>query len=279
MKYMKFIVPLAIVAVMLMVALPAAADDPFGGPPSRTSGNGTTTWAAIYVADTCSRQTLAAGSSRFYKADTWKSHDLVIVVDDVPQWGAAFNYFGYGASAYTLQPSKTQGNDNDPGGGGQRPPAFYLNKPDGTQEPENIHGFAAVVYGTEFIMDPDYYWPTPNNFLLTTRAGSRARVADTEGARGGYGRAGFSAATWSTQGSVVYPVLWLRNNPNKLSKFDGETHLLSGEMQKADGWVYSRVFNNMIWDNDSNVCTKRVRRGDVDFPGSGHGIPAFGQVP
>lgn len=52
MKNMKWIIPLAVVVVLLMVALPAAADDPFGGPPSKTSGNGTTTWGAIYVGGT-----------------------------------------------------------------------------------------------------------------------------------------------------------------------------------------------------------------------------------
>ena len=44
---------------------------------------------------------------------------------------------------------------------------------------------------------------------------------------------------------------------------DGQTHLLSAR-NHHDGWVYMRVYNAMIWDNDMMACTNYIRRGDWD---------------
>jgi hypothetical protein len=293
MKYMKFIVPLAIVVLMLMIALPVAADDPFGGPPSRTSGNGATTWAAVYVSGygasqlnaagyttpACSTSTFSAGSSKFFKYDTHKSYDVELYLDDSPKYGAALDYFGFGASFYTGEPSKTLGNDNDALAGGQQPIPFKVGwKPDSTQEPENLQGFAALVYGSNYMKQMDYYWPTPNNLLLTTRAGSRARVSSTEGGYGGYNRAGASVNTIREKAGNpdVADYLWLRRFNIKMA--DGNTHLLSART-RDDGWNYVRAFNNMIWDNDASFCVSFIRRAEYDFPNSTPGVPAFKTVP
>jgi hypothetical protein len=291
MKYMKLIVPLAIVVLMLMIALPAAADDPFGGPPSRTSGNGATTWAAVYLTGynsgvnsngyytpSCNKSTFAAGSSKWFKYDTHKSYDVQVYVDDDPKFGAALDYFGFGASAYTGEPGKTLGNDDDPLAGGQAPTPFSVGwKPDGTQEPANLQGFSGLIYGSWYLRQMDYYWPTPNNLLLTTRAGSRARVSDTEGSYGGYNRGGASVNTIKVTGNPNTPdQTSLRHYNIKMA--DGQTHLLSAQT-RDDGWNYVRVGNNMIWDNDANVCVTFIRRPDYDFPNSTPGVPAFSTVP
>lgn len=298
MKYMKFIVPLAIVILMLMIALPVAADDPFGGPPSRTSGNGATTWAAIYLsgytggvrdamgyqaAPGCSTTPFAAGSSKWFKFDTHKSYDAEIYVDDEPKYGAALDYFGFGGQFHTGEPSKTLGNDNDPRAGGQQPIPFRVGwKPDGTQEPGNIQGFGATVYGSNNLQ-PDFYWPTPNNMLLTTRDGSRARVSDTEGSYGGFNRGGFSTATFRGQGSSSWDAAYAASTNTRLRHYaikmaDGNTHLLSGNT-RDDGWVYIRVSNSMIWDNSAKVCVNLLRRAEYDFPNNTPGVPAFKTVP
>jgi len=292
MKYMKLIVPLAIVVLLLMIALPAAADDPFGGPPSRTSGNGATTWAAVYVSGyastlvnssgyytpACNKSTFAAGSSKWFKFDSHKTYDNEVYVDDDPKFGAALDYFGYGAQAYTQEPNKTLGNDDDPGGGGQQPTPFSVGlKPDGTQEPENLQGFGARIWGSDYIRWMDYYWPTPNNALLTTRAGSRARVSSTESTRGGFVRGGASMATVFEQGTPNAPeFFWLRHYNIKM--LDGQTHLLSYRFTD-DGWNYMQVGNNMIWDNDANVCVVMARKPGADFPNNTPGVPAFSSVP
>jgi len=269
---MKFIVPLAIVAVMLMVAIPAAADDPFGGPPSRTSGNGATTWAAVYIKGTCSAaSTLASGSTRWFKWDATKEYDQEVYVDDVPKWGAAYNYFDQ------VDPkigNSDGGNGNDIRLGIRQYPPTYQTKEQaqtdyyGDTSRALDHGFYARLYDPSNINNMDYYWPTPNNALLTTRTGSRARVADTEGAYNGYNRGGASMLTIGVYGEGNgYSAL--RHYDIKMA--DGNTHLLSGR-NHHDGWVYMRVYNLMVWDNDMTACENNIRRNDYNFPnGSPYG--------
>jgi hypothetical protein len=206
------------------------------------------------------------------------TNDVEVYVDDDPKFGAALDYFGFGAAAITGEPGKTLGNDNDPLAGGQQPTPFKVGwKPDGTQEPSNLQGFSGLIYGSDYMEQMDYYWPTPNNLLLTTRAGSRARVSDTEGSYGGYGRGGASVNTVKVTGIPNVPALMsLRHYNIKMS--DGQTHLLSA-LTRDDGWNYVRVNNNMIWDNDANFCVVFIRRPGADFPNSTPGVPAFSSVP
>lgn len=267
MKYMKFIVPLAIVVLMLMIALPAAADDPFGGPPSRTSGNGSSTWAAIYIANTCSaKQTLPAGGAQWYKFDTWKSVDTEVYVDDVPKWGAAYNYFN---GVNPVFGNSRGGDGNDVRLGVRQYPPTYATKEQAQSDmwgdvgAEIDHGLVARLFDPDNIQRMDYFFPTPNNSLLTTRNGTRVRIGDTAGA--GYGRGARSQpniGVYGEPGNYNY----LRHYDIKMA--DGETHLLSGRYH-WDGWAYMRVYNLMVWDNDIVACTNYIRRNDWEYGNSG----------
>lgn len=269
MKYLKLIVPLAIVVLMLMIALPAAADDPFGGPPSRTSGNGASTWAAVYIANTCSaKQSLPAGGAMWFKYDTVKSVDTETYVDDVPKFGAAYNYFNKVTPKYG---NSNGGDGNDIRLGIRQYPPTWATKEQaqadywGNNDAAFDHGFAARLYDPANIKNMDYYWPTPNNALLTTRNGSRARVADTVGSYGGWNRGGASMLTIGVYGEGGgYSMLYHYD----IKMADGQTHLLSARNHQ-DGWVYMRVYNAMIWDNDMMACTNYIRRGDWDYGNGG----------
>lgn len=281
MKYMKLIVPLAIVVLMLMIALPAAADDPFGGPPSRTSGNGTTTWAAIYIANTCSAKLTIPGgaSSRWFKFDTWKSVDTEVYVDDVPKFGAAYTYFNgqtgpfYNQSNQTavdnslrLGPYTNQGGrittpkppDNNIGGDG------WGSFPGGYQTKEQAqydewgdvgaaidNGFVGRLYDPDYITRMAYQWPTPNNALLTTRSGTQAFQGSTN--------------VISLNSITGDRYSYLRHYDIKMA--DGDTHLLSGRFH-WDGWAYMKVYNLMVWDNDAMACTKYLKRDDYNYNAS-----------
>lgn len=90
-KYIAIIFTLIVIA---LTAVTARADDPFGGPASGTSGNGTTTQSAIYIGEQCSPAiTFPSGSFRWFKVDAWDDYKLQIWLDDVPLWGGAYKYF------------------------------------------------------------------------------------------------------------------------------------------------------------------------------------------
>lgn len=265
MKYLKFIVPLAIVVLMLMIALPAAADDPFGGPPSRTSGNGATTWAAVYIANTCSAKlTIPAGASMWFKFDTWKSVDTEVYVDDVPKFGAAYNYFnGQNGPLYNQGAAGFQDNSGriNPTVGGDG----FGHFPGGWQTKEQSqadywgdvgaaidNGFIARLYDPDYMQRMDYAWPTPNNALLTTRSGTPNFLGAT--------------LSRSINGITGDKYSYLRHYDIKMA--DGQTHLLSGRFH-WDGWAYMKVYNAMAWDNDVMACTKYLPRDDYNFYSKG----------
>ncbi len=137
---------LACLIAMLLFSAPAFADDPFGGPPSATSGNGLTTWGAIYVGDQCSPSIrFAAGSALWFKADTSKDYNMQVWLDDNPQWGAAFKYF-----------------ENNP-------------DPKTSDQTANLlHGFWLRVYAPDSLF-PNYFFDDQAHRmdLLTTQSGIR----------------------------------------------------------------------------------------------------------
>lgn len=314
MKYMKYIVPLAAVILLLMIAMPAVADDPFGGPPSKTSGNGTSTWAAIYVGGTWDNQrdansfyknpntfsldpnskfgatgnlssaeydkyvtnwsakiTIPGGAaSRWFKFDTVKSRDVEVYVDDVPKWGAAYRYFGTigcrssGAGDCDKADNLLRlGIDTDEIGKAwlatQGRYDIAINSANDTS------GIWGRLYPPEYISRPSYFWPTPNNALLTTRAGTGIRIGDTRGA-GGFNRGGRSIANEQGYGYVNL------DECDQTKRGDGNTHLNCGKYN-WDGWVYLRVFNYMIWDNDVQVGTRYTPNERYDFPSSNNPYP------
>jgi len=384
MKNMKWIIPLAVVVVLLMVALPAAADDPFGGPPSKTSGNGTTTWGAIYIGGTwdnlrgpafyhdpstgcfpggvgqvpggavpmtfnpqeqvlgtttrpqtgiatqlgqpgqpvqvvpgianqngqefvvggkvtsvcgpndaltgvvdsveydrymtnwSASTTIPAFSSRWFKFDTVKSRDVEVYVDDDPKWGAAYRYFDTKGCLFH-QGAQAPGTGNcDQSDNLQRlgidtseiGKATYSTPFDTML----VNGITARFYGPENINQMDYFWPTPNNMLLTTRTGSRPRVADTQGSYGGYGRGGASQLTINVTGNG-YGTYFYLEPADQIKWGDGNTHLLAGRFH-WDGWSYGVVANNMIWDQNVKVGTRFTPNGKYDFPCANCPYPA-----
>jgi hypothetical protein len=292
MTHIRFLAPLAFVASMLTLALPAAADDPFGGPPGKASGDGLTTWGAIYIGgtldnkcdgryknpDTFSSQTgvvaskesdcylnnwsptltIPAMSSRWFKFDTVKSRDVEVYVDDVPRWGAAYNYFSptcNRANRDCVDNLERIGIDTSEIG---KQSIAMQNVQSNPQDRHMVgNGFAARVYGTDSINQNDYFWPTPNNALLTTRNGWRPSVGDTQGNWGGYNQGAIDIGSMG-------PGIWL--DPGGTAKWgDGNTHLLVGKYH-LDGWVYIQVINNMIWDNGMQISTRYTPNGNYDFP-------------
>lgn len=84
---------IALVAISFAAGI-AYANDPFGGPPTTSSGDGSTTTEAIYIGEGCSPvMRFAAGSPLWFKVDTSEDYKLQIWLDDSPLWGAALKYF------------------------------------------------------------------------------------------------------------------------------------------------------------------------------------------
>jgi len=217
MKYLKVIVPMLVLAALLVTAMPAAADDPFGGPiPSKTSGDGSTTWAAIYIGDDGMwTGKIAAGASMWFKADAWANkHEQVWLDDQLPgstTWSGSSNW---SALNYVKGSSPSD-------------PKNLTYTIDGTQNANYIHGFAMRIYDQTNLF-PNYYYPAPNAFILTTRAcrdGSPAMVAcKTHG--------------W---GSFNF------GQPSHLLWYEGN----------FPGWIYIRVYNQMLYDGWFTIGTKR----------------------
>lgn len=323
MKHLKWLVPLAVVVLLLAIAIPAAADDPFGGPPSKTSGNGTSTWAAIYIGSDWSNKrdvsiftqcgntfSLArgneatceydkyvttwsakitipgGGSSRWFKFDTVKSRDLEVYVDDDPKWGAAYRYFDDGDCTRGRDATGRSGYGNCEGADNLIRLGIdtsALGKAWLATEDRNDfsigdtipgrNGAWARLYPPEYINRMSYFWPTPNNLLLTTRAGSGIRIGDTQGGFGGYNQGSRSVLNES---GVGYRTL---GPCDQLKQGDGNTHLLCSGKLHWDGWVYLRVFNTMIWDNDFRAGTRFTPNAAYDFPCSQCPYPFNPNVP
>jgi len=89
MQLLKWIGLVLFCSVLLTFAAPAAADDPFGGPPTSASGNGTTTWGAIYINGCTAVTTFAPQVTLWFKVDAWRNHKIQIWLDDEPRDSAA----------------------------------------------------------------------------------------------------------------------------------------------------------------------------------------------
>lgn len=135
----------ALVAISIS-ATSAFANDPFGGPPSSSSGDGITTQGAIYIGEGCTPAvSFPAGSSRWFKVETGEDYKLQIWLDDSPLWGAALNYF-----------------ENSPH------PATS------DQSPNKINGYWLRVYAPD-ALNTNYFWGDEEHRmdLLTTDDGIR----------------------------------------------------------------------------------------------------------
>lgn len=242
-----------------------------GGVPSANSGDGTSIRKAIYIGgawdpsrsvrtdifDTvgpkelpsCATVTVPAGVSRWFKADTWANKKLQVWLDDEKNdaktpsgaavWGAANGY-----TVGTAPGDGWSGNLADNSGG-------YSNGKWITG-PFN-EGFYMAIYDPDNLK-PNFNYPAPNASILTVNVNSAASPRGS----GNYelGRAfggGVSVASLGAGGIHGYASF----NPFQPS------HLLWYEA-KFDGWVYIRVYNQMIWDGVASVCTYRAT---TDKPG------------
>jgi hypothetical protein len=92
MQHLKWFLISAVLIVFLISVPSASADDPFGGPPTKDSGNGTTTRGAIYINECTNSIAFAPNSVLWFKVDAWLYHKLLVWLDDDPHDSAA-KYF------------------------------------------------------------------------------------------------------------------------------------------------------------------------------------------
>ncbi len=291
MKLMKWLVPLAIVIVLLAIALPAAAqgptytpgantqvvtykgpvyvvsagtnEDPFGGfpktsrkfsdtgllpggTPSINSGDGSSPRKAIYIGGpwapdltptegerpACATVKLPAGTSRWFKADTWKDRQLIFWLDDELNdatkpsgsavFGAADNYMSGTASGGLWQKNAYFDSPNSSGWKGASP---------------SMEGYVMAIY------DPDSLYPNrnfdpPNAAILTLN------VSGSGSLRRSLGNVSLSGIVGTVpHGFGQYNF----GEPRHLLWYDGH----------FDGFVYTRVYNQMVWDGVVSVCSYR----------------------
>jgi len=230
-----------------------------------------------YPTNWSAKVTVPAGGSRWFKFDTVKSRDVEIYVDDVPKWGAAYRYF---TSQFCYNGNKGVNTGNGGCDNADNLERIGIDTSEigkwwtATQNsqyfvpftPQNANGFAVRLYDPDNIKRMDYFWPTPNNALLTMVGSYRPRVADSQGSYGGYIRGGCSplCAQWGWENQTGGTYIWM--DPGDRNKAgDGNTHLFANKYH-WDGWVYARVFNDMIWDGDVVVGTRFTPNAKYDFP-------------
>jgi hypothetical protein len=222
-----------------------------GGKPSTLSGDGLYPRRSIYLGGAwstvsppdqkelpaCATITIPAGSSRWFKMDTWKNKKLQIWLDDevngakapsgsaVFGAGDAYNWGTWSGSVWQQNAYDTPGIRNGIWG------SF-------------IEGFAMAVFDPD-AMRPNYAYAPPNAALYTG------------GPKNERSSQGFPLAN-SGRGVNLTSIVgfnpleaWAEYSPNQPS------HLLWYEGH-YDGWVHVRVFNQMIWDGTVSVCSYRA---------------------
>ena len=235
-----------------------------GGVPSSASGDGTSARKAVYVggawvADSraqsprepqielpsCATLKSPAGTSRWFKMDTWKDKKLQIWLDDelntatAPSGSAVFgaaDAYMWGIApgdAWSVNYWDTPGVTS----------SMYLTGP-------WLEGWVMAIYDPDN-MKPNYAFAAPNAWLYTVAySGGGSPRRSGQGVPGGSdnGR-GVSVFGGGAGGIHTYA----QYNPNQPS------HLLWSE-GGYDGWVHARVFNQMIWDGVVTVCSYRASK-------------------
>lgn len=312
MKLMKWIVPLAVVVLLLVTSLSAAAqvpcavapcvhaatfngtayvvtagtnEDPFGGlprpgsggvpgavgiagkygwsstvalpggVPSERSGDGTSPRKAINISGawdparsytgevpfevpTCVTIKSPAGTSRWFKAATWRNRQLMAWIDDElndatkPSGAAVFG----AADAYMWGTAPGDAWETN---------AFNSPSWDIGQTGYNrltgpfLAGYVMAIYDPN-ALQPNYLHNPPNAFILTLNTSATGSIRRS----GPYGN-GVSL------GSVG-------GGPHGYGQFNfGEPQHLVWYDGRFDGWAFIRVYNQMIWDGVITVCTYR----------------------
>jgi len=230
----------------------------------------------------CATVKIPAGSSKWFKLDTWKKEpqgqvsgggsadtfakiNTQIWVDDELDGATAPS----GSAVFGAANKYMWGTADDD--------AWSMNAAyKAPQTREDINGFFMAVYGPD-AMNPNYAFAPPNAWLFTLNVSSTGGVSRTctsaafagqpcvSAASGGNSApAGNSASGQHTNissemfingvpaaGTVAQAVsIFGTFNPSQPS------HLLWVE-GTWDGWVFTRVINQMIWDGTVTVCSYR----------------------
>jgi hypothetical protein len=242
-----------------------------GGVPSDKSGDGTTPRKAIYIGGawavgpsvggnvgyraanenpmeipSCATVKSPAGTSRWFKLDSWRDKKLQIWLDDELNTATAPSgsaVFGAG--------------DNYMNGLNQQS-AWAVNGWDwvigAPVDPLYMDGWVMMVLDPDN-MRPNYAFNAPNATLYTantsgsgsvSRLGQGVSPADRVSVTGIIYGAGSPGAFSNVHGYGRYN----KNVPNHLLWWEGV----------MDGWVHLRVYNQMIWDGVVSVCSYRAAR-------------------
>lgn len=225
-----------------------------GGKPSNLSGDGLYPRQSIYIGgawdtvtkvDTtagakpkelpaCATIMIPAGSSRWFKMDTWKNKKIQIWVDDELNGATAPT----GKSVFGASDAFMWGT--------QSGSAWQVNIQGQVQYPVGnfLEGFAMAIFDPD-AMRPNYAYAPPNAALYTGGQKNERTAQGVPTANDGRGLSltnivGFNPLEgWAT---------WNKNQPS---------HLLWYEA-RYDGWVHARVYNQMIWDGTASVCSYRA---------------------
>lgn len=226
-----------------------------GGKPSDKSGDGLYPRQSIYVAgawdtvtkvDTavgakpkelpaCVTLMIPAGSSRWFKADTWKNKKQQWWLDDElagTKSPTGSSVFGGPADAYmwgTQSGSPWQKNIQ---GAVQYPVGNFL------------EGFAMAIYDPD-AMRPNYAYVAPNAALYTGGPKNERSAQGVPLANAGRGLNLTSIVGFNPLEAWAQ---WNKNQPSHLLWYEG----------RYNGWVHARVYNQMIWDETVSVCTYRA---------------------
>lgn len=277
MKLIRVLVLLIVLAVLFNIALPASADqpgtneDPFGGlsigngstpdgigvvgkfglspfgyslpggKPSRLSGDGTTPRRAINIGGlwgsegefplevrNCSTLKIPAGVGRWFKMETYGDRRLRIWLDDELDsatkpsgsavWGAADQYL-LGTT---------------PGGAWQR----NVLDGNGYQSPNTLEGFTMAIYDPDNLK-PFWAFSPPNAAIMSVNTDSRGVLLSGPDGVSITDATGAGIHGWGSYNPGI---------PNHLLWYEG----------RFDGWVFTFVYNQMIWDGTASVCSQRV---------------------
>ncbi len=224
-----------------------------GGVPSDKSGDGTSPRKAIYIGgawDTnqsvrsdigetpkeipaCTTLNVPAGTTRWAKADSWSNKKLQFWLDDelatakAPSGSAVFGAADlYMSGLNGAHPRAANAFDS---------PSTWTGY--NTKTGPEIDGFVVRVYDGDNLQ-PNYFFDPPNARILTTNvsgSGSLRRQPPNL-------FSGMSGVT--NHGYATFNP----NQPNHLLWY--ETHY--------NGWVFFRVYNQMIWDQVVSLCTYRA---------------------
>lgn len=287
MKLMKWLVPLAVVIVLLAIALPAAAqgpvtqvvtykgpvvvvspgtnEDPFGGLaktsrkfsdtgilpgglPSNASGDGTSPRKAINISGTwkegkvpteaemptCVLIKSPAGTSRWFKAATWRDRQLIVWLDDELNdatrpsgsavFGAADNYMSGTASGGFWQKNAYFDGANSVTG--------YR-----VATGPSMEGYVMAIYDPDSL-GPNREFDPPNAAILTLNTSGSGGLLRS---KGNVSLSGIVGTVPHGFGQYNY------GEPKHLLWYDG----------RFDGWAFIRVVNQMVWDGVITVCSYR----------------------